>query len=1047
MQINSYELENLTVSPPAFESATLEDTTLTLEFDRPLGTDTEPSASWFALAPFTDGNDCLPVWGHMTQISVESAWVSGEKLILQLAPSVPEDVCYTLTYTPPDMGGLVGDTGKAVTGLSEAVDVDNVTDYAPFPVTLVTNKMGKTVSVTFDQRLDPSVSPDAMWFSLDPEHKIHDVIIDSGSEERVLLITLDTTTKDMTDMPDMPDMTDMTDMTDGPIRENSDLKLTYKRPASGGLRDDDAPNDVEGFTLTVQNDVDVAPQLESVTVNGDVITIEFDQDLDENSVPPANCQELEDEGHIDSCALIPQPQWFVVKINGMSSVPIAIVKVSGRTVTLTLQSPVKVGDSVKLAYTSHSDPSDRSLRDTSIPPNEVEPFDSDEADNITAVSANAASFDRTLPKIVVVKFDGNLDDSLSLDTSSLRVTVDGSPVAVAGASSSGMAATIELDEAVSECSSLALSYTPDGEAWLDAANRQIEAFSFDVPNLIDSTWGLKCVTSDYGGVELEFDDVEALNLPDFAWSLTVNGESREIERSISGQVVQLQPERSVCAGDTVAIQFSSSTPDGALIVERTISSAAPCAVSATADGVRLRVTFDAPLEAGSPERAEFEVSGNANVESVTSIDGPVLTLRLAVPGLRAGQEATLGYSGSSLRGGGLTVGTFSVLISDHTEPPQFVSGYAVGSSVFLKFDQPLLARDIPVSRFIPSGTGIEQKVKSVSVNGTSLYLELTSSLPDEPDLVALVYLAGTRGGLAGLTGSRVGDSVFLVDNYTETPPNVHEIVVDSYQVAVTFNQRIDGSDANPEDFALFAGRRRIQATAFEWSEAGVVITLAERATSLDPVLLTYAPGDSDPIRDLTGFALAQFELWAKNQTDAPDTVEETVEDAQLRSSVGGTTFERELVREFASDDSITVTITPGAGSVNVAYRELLLSVDAGDLSSGAQTIRFARLDDVPQLLELLGPLPASCGTGEEHDTVEAWWLGESDIHGVPTDHGVRVAMSGLADAGLGSPACVLDLLTGDWRMWQPGVELITPTLILTRPPGQRLNWDPMPLAR
>ena len=94
---------------------------------------------------------------------------------------------------------------------------------------------------------------------------------------------------------------------------------------------------------------------------------------------------------------------------------------------------------------------------------------------------------------------------------------------------------------------------------------------------------------------------------------------------------------------------------------------------------------------------------------------------------------------------------------------------------------------------------------SVQIGGSTVYLQLSSGLPDEPDLFGVVYLARERGGLAGRSGARVPDSVFLVRNYTETPPSVLSVVVDSRRAVVSFDQRIDGTEAEPTDFVLFAG--------------------------------------------------------------------------------------------------------------------------------------------------------------------------------------------------------------------------------------------------
>ena len=310
-----------------------------------------------------------------------------------------------------------------------------------------------------------------------------------------------------------------------------------------------------------------------------------------------------------------------------------------------------------------------------------------------------------------------------------------------------------------------------------------------------------------------------------------------------------------------------------------------------------------------------------------------------------------------------------------------------------------------------------------------------------------MYLAREQGGLAGANGARVPDSGFLVHNYTETPPSVGAVEVDAQEALVTFDQPINGATASPSDFELLAGRRRIDVAALDWSDSAVVVTLAEPVTSLDSVLLSYTPGDEDRVRDSSGLALAEVAFWAENRTKEAETDERIVEEAKLRASHGGTTFERELVRGFASSDGIRFTVLPGLGWTSVAYRKLRLSVAAGDLGSEAPTIRFSDVEDVSRVLQHIDGIPAACSAANEPAGSEAWWLGESDLHGVPTDHGVSLSLSGLVNDRHQGPVCVFDLLTADWRLQPPGGPFVSPSLIVSRQASPIVSRDWLPLAR
>ena len=1030
----NYTLTNLTTGPPDFDEATIDGAVLTVVFDQKLDPEVEPEPSWFAVEAAAAEDDSPRPWGSDVDIAIAAASVSDKSLVLRVAPSAAEDVEYRLTYSAPATGGLVGESGKAVTGLAAAVSVGNETDYAPFPVAIQTNKTGTLVEVTFDQRFLPTSSKATSWYSFGAGIRVASVdfrAYEHGKPQ--LAITL---------------------ATSAPVREGASVRMKYTPPESGGLKDDDGENGgnlVEAFDGAVENLVDVAPLLERVTVNGKVLTITFDQPLDPKFVPPPSCEWLESEIENFDCLQAGEPVWFTVQRNGTGTEPIESVAVDGTTVTLTLSERVRAGDEVGINYELWSlDPEDGwNLRDTSKEPNQVVGFDVPDQqhpdrtiENITPAHPSSVEFDREMPSQIVIEFDGDLEESPSLDADPLTVSVDGSPVIVDGLSTSGSTLTISLSKPVPECSSLELSYGPGESGWLDAAERKIEAFQFPVENLIDQSRGLSCVGSDLGAIALRFSDpAPASEGIEVRWALSVNGEERGFTVEESEGVVRLVPDTAVCVGDRVAIVESRSDVETELSLDRVIEEAAPCAVSAIATGTSLRVLFDQPLSQSLPEPGDFVIDDEAGVAGVVGIEGAALSLELVPPGVRSEDQAVLAYSGSLLRGGGLTVGGFRLPITDQTEPPALVSGFGVDDLIVLQFDQPLLARTVPAARFIPTGPGLEVDVRSVEVSGSSVYLHLSSGLRDEPDLFGVVYLARERGGLAGPTGVRVPDGVFLVQNYTETPPSVLSIVVDSRQAVVSFDQRIDGADARPADFVLFAGRRRIEAAALEWFESSVVVSLAERVTSLDSVLLLYRPGAEGRVRDLSAIPLAEFEIWAENRTDAAGDVEEIVQDARLRSSAGGTTFERELARGFASSGGIRFVAMPGAGRSGIAHSNVVLSIDAGRLSSGPLVIHLSSLRDADEALRHFERVPTMCLSDGKSGTTSAWLLGESDLHGVPTDHGVAVSVAGLVKGGWTSAVCVLDLMTGSWSAWRPGGVISTPSLILERVGVRPFSWD------
>ncbi len=1028
-EINGFVLQNLT--PARAESATVDGATLIVTFDHALDDGVLPQASDFTLN--------VPE----RTVTVTSAGIQDGELALTLSESVIEDESVELTYAASEEFPLLGMNGGAAESF-EMLTVENLTDYAPFVVEVKTDEEGTNVFVRFDQRLETAGTIEREWFDIVqeglPELGIRTVVRDPGvGDDTQLLIELET----------------------GVIREGAAVTLEYRAPDSGGLRDDDAPNRVLSFTEVVDNRVDVDPRVERVMVNGNVLTVEFDQLLHDESddFPPASCEKLRQEDSQVDCQEPEEFTWFTVVRDEEEIIPIESVVVSGVTLVLKLSERVDKGDPVKIKYQGRSyDGDSRNLRDKATPAHPVDDFTIPsldypgiEIDNVTPARATGALLNRDEADKLRVEFDHDLVDAATVDPAAFSVTVDGSAVSVQNVSASGRELSIILTTGVPECASVAVGYEPgepplvdlDGRL-VDSDGRMIEAFRFGVANLIELELGLACVAWDGEAMALSFG--AGTQIPEGLVSeltLRVEGEPREFSLEASDGVVRLIPAAPICLGEVAELVWTRPDPADERSWTRTIERVAPCAVLAVAQGTELRVGFDQALDPALPTVAEFMLEGDAAVAAVVSIEGATLVLRLGSAGIDAGQEVDLTYSGSSLTGGGLPVGPFTIAVSNRTEPPRFVSGFGVGDLIALSFDLPLIARAVPASRFILAGFDEEPKISRVEISGTSVYLHLASKLPDEPDLFGVVYLAKASGGLAGVSGARLGNGVFVVDNYTETPPGIAAAEADRRTVDVRFDQRVDGREATVADFVVYAGRRRLEVTEMTWSKQGVVLTISERVTSPDAVRLTYAPSGDGRVRDLSGNELAELEFWADNVTKAPKATAALVEEAKLRSQ-GGTTFARELVRGVAEGDGIRVTILPGMGTTNVAYRAELLSVDAAGLHDGPLTVRWSRLDDASALLAELEQVPSWCWDAEDPDTVMAWWLGESDPHGVPTDRGVAVSVTGAVGAGVRGIDCVLDLVSGEWRFWRRGDVLISPALILSREAGTGFRSDPWP---
>ncbi|MXX31442.1 MAG: hypothetical protein F4Z51_04250 [Chloroflexi bacterium] len=1009
VEIDNYQLTNLTKTPPTVESATLDGASLSLVFDRALDEDVTVAADWFSF--------------ESNVLSVESAELSGSTMSLVVSPSATEDAEYELTYTPPESGGLASATGVPGAAFTELVD--NVTDYAPYAASASAEATGQAlganqVMLRFDQRLDPSGTFEKSWFAFMPSLEIKSVIVDSSRTEGDQLVI---------------------QLEEGHwVREGASVNLKYTQPETGGLRDDDGDPEVQGdgnrvanFTISVQNSVDVAPQLTSATVNRDLVTLEFDQELDEDSVPPPHCEWLEDMLESFDCPTDNPPTWFTVVrhpagTESTAAAAIASVGVQGRNVTLKLEKRVRTGDSVQVEYqlVSLAGVNNLTLRDSATSPNEVGSFGPVSVTNETAAAPTDGVFDRSEPSMIVVTFDGGLPATSNLNADPLRVTADRKPLAIRKTSAVQKELTVALEDAVPECTALELTYSPQDEPWLDDGNRPITEFSFALDNFIHRALSLACIESDLGALTLSLatDDT----LVDQGWSLVVNGTARGSHVESSAGMIRVIPDSSLCVGDSVTINWMPPTPP-TLALDRIVDRAAPCIDSAVAVGDRLELTFDQRLDASLPAPDDFAIDRGGQVTGVVGMEGRTVTLQLEPPGLNADADAVLTYAGSSLRGGGLTVGPLSVPITDRTNPPGLTTAFGLDDLIILSFDQPLQQRNVPVSWFELAGPGLDIDIASITISGSSVYLQLKRSLPDDLDLFGVVYLARGTRGLAGMSGVLVPSGVFVVQNYTETAPHVVFAAVNRREAVLTLDQRIDASNGDPADFAVRAGHRRIGVNSLDWSNETITLTLTEPVTSPDATRVIYSPSTEETVRDLSGLSLAAFDVAAENLTPSAKTDAQIVEEARLRAGSGATSVERELARAFASEDGARFGMVPGDGAATVVLGGMRVTIELSQWSEREVGISVSRLGSAARLMRMLEQVPSPCANVPAGSRLEGWLLELQDQYGAPRVEGGRLTLGGLETARL-LGGCVLDLITGSWTLMPLDGNVPAPSLIV-----------------
>ena len=237
----------------------------------------------------------------------------------------------------------------------------------------------------------------------------------------------------------------------------------------------------------VSNRTDGAPALQHGIVADDLITLTFDQLLDETSVPPVIEQGL-------------SPSNAITVTVDQIRVSFTAVLVDGRELRLTLASPVRAGAEVRVQYQLGTE---SPLGDTSMPPNLIDSFDPFELTNLTPAAPLSAEI---VGWTLRVTFDAPLMANQVIGAAGFGVAADASAVAVDGISANGAILLLRLATPVATGAAVTLTYDPPFEAALsDADGSAVRGFALIVGNLTDDGPVASIATVDGKAVVVEFD--------------------------------------------------------------------------------------------------------------------------------------------------------------------------------------------------------------------------------------------------------------------------------------------------------------------------------------------------------------------------------------------------------------------------------------------------------------------------------------------------------------------------------------------------------------
>ena len=677
------------------------------------------------------------------------------------------------------------------------------------------------------------------------------------------------------------------------LTTDTDVKVSYAKPASGKLQDA-AANEVAAFTDQAVTNVDTAPPtVASATANGTALTITFNENL--------------------AAAAVPISAFTVKKTpagGSETTVTLGTVNpvVTGKNVVMTLGSPLLPSDgSVKVSYTQPASAANR-LKDASD--NEVANFSDQAVTNTTPLTVTA----------VAVSSDAGDDDTYALgEKIQVRVTFnDAVTVDTTGGTPS---LTIKMDpdfgekqalyESGSGTANLLFAYTTESpnkstqgiavlENTLALNGGTIKAgakdaalahagLAHDSSHKID-TKAPEVSSASVNGTTLTitFDEDlgAAADLANSAFAVkrTRGGMEATVDLSstapsISGTTVTLTLAAALLNTDT-AVKVSYEKPSSGTnnklvdvpgneaadftdqaVTNATPDTTAPTVSSASVNGTALTITFNenlvdttvVPNSAFAVKRTRGGTEATVDLSStVPSISGMTVTLTLATAVLSTDTGVKVSYAKRTTgTNNKLTdvadneVANFTDQAVTNATAPSVASASVNGKALTITFNETLgAAGDLPNSAFMVKKTpdGESEEMVSLgatapSISGKTVTLTLAAAVVSTDGSVKVSYAkpsGGTNNKLKDAADNEVPDFTDqAVTNNDMTAPTVSSAAVNRTALTITFDEDLAAA-ANLANGAFEVKRTR------SGTEAIVSLSTTAPAISGKTVTLTLA---------------------------------------------------------------------------------------------------------------------------------------------------------------------------------------------------------------
>ena len=878
-------------TPPEHDRAFVEGAKLTLAYDESLDQDSTPAAGSFAIAVNGITRD------------VANVSITGSLVTLTVNPAVEHGDSVTLIYAPPTgpdanpLQDIEGNLAAAIAGLS----VDNKTPDTTPPRVVSMSVDGPALTMTYDEPLDHDSKPQTGAFTIEVNESAHSVSAVSIAG-LVVTLTLDPT-----------------------VEHGDIIILAYTVPTGESAK---PIMDIAGNPATaiedgqVQNDTPdtTPPELVSASVNSNTLTLLFNEELDQNSIPA--------------------PSDFTISItdsatNFPPSVAVTKVAILGNAVTLTLDYQARFGDTVSLIYTRGGNP----IQDTAesqvahvgsaaLPYVVTNSTAKSEETGIESVTFESIVSDTTyevpkadIGKVLTVKHaDERLDVTVNLTDTRAQVN------SIQWRDKAGDYQSTNLKEGNTR---VTLPIHGEGPSSYNKVKIEVESESGDAAhvhnfNIIreskttapkSENTAPRLATSTVNGAMLTmvFDKIlDPYSIPEpEAFDVVVNGEALTVSTvTIAGADIVLTLAPPAEHGDTVVLTYTVPTGKGAnpirdlsgeialairtgSVENQTPDTTSPALSSASVDGFTLTLTFNENLDVlSTPLHDDFNISVTDSVtdsQSVATVSKIVvsdsnvtLTLRYEV---RYADTVTMVYIAGLNPIRDTAGNSVSDIGTEQTPRPvdnptmkSTLAGYAsvifrsinsnrvyevteAGSNEFtVKNEDEYL--NVEVDHLDRRGRTKSIEWFDISANGfkndgNTVRLRLQGTGSSNRNRVRISLLSEADG-------ESVSYEFQVTRQIDVTPPEFLGATVTRNTLTLTYNGTLNqasipaGSDFSVTVVDSVTGESSTPSvSAVKVEDSSVILTLDTPPRFEDEVTLTYTKG-ADPIRDTMGNAAADL---------------------------------------------------------------------------------------------------------------------------------------------------------------------------------------------